>query len=83
MQLIPQALDRLQGNLDEVQQRSRKELAVKFESLIVSSKLAKTSYLLSRIDKTKLHQEKAILYGKVRLGYVVEPRYFNSDIADG
>ena len=66
MQLIPQALDRLQGNLDEVQQRLRKELAVKFESLIVSSKLAKTSYLLSRIDKTELHQEKAILYGKVR-----------------
>ena len=72
MQLIPQALDRLQGNLDEVQQRSRKELAVKFESLIVSSKLAKTSYLLSRIDKTELHQEKAILYGKVR--NMLEPR---------
>ena len=72
VQLIPQALDRLQGNLDEVQQRSRKELAVKFESLIVSSKLAKTSYLLSRIDKTELYQEKAILYGKVR--NMLEPR---------
>ena len=68
MQLIRQVLDRVQGNLDEVQQRSRKELAVKFESLIVSSKLAKTSYLLSRIDKTELHQEKAVLYGKVRVG---------------
>ena len=74
MKLISKALDRLQGSLDEVQQRSRKELAVKFESLIVSSKLSKTSYLPSRIDKTDLHQEKAVLYGKVRLMLLLGPR---------
>ena len=65
---VLQALDRLTGDLDEVELRSRKELAVKFESLIVSSELAKTNYLISRVDKTELHQEKAILYGKVCCG---------------
>ncbi len=61
-------LDRLQeatkGDGGDLQ--TRRELAVKFQSLVVASDLVNPSALLSKIDKSEMHHERAILHGKVR-----------------
>ena len=42
------------------------DLRAKFQALIIKSSLVRPEYLLSRLEKTDMHQEKAILHGKVR-----------------
>ena len=42
------------------------ELRAKFQALIIKSSLVRPEYLLSRLEKTDMHQERAILHGKVR-----------------
>ena len=42
------------------------DLRAKFQALIIKSSLVRPEYLLSRLEKTDMHQEKAILHGKVK-----------------
>ena len=53
-------LDRLQSSESE-----KDNLREKFRSFIVKSTFVRAQFLLSRIEKTDMEQEKAILYGKV------------------
>ena len=63
-QLASAYLDRIEkkGNDEDTES----SLRAKFQSLIVTSSLVRASFLLSRLEKTDLEQEKAILYGKVK-----------------
>jgi hypothetical protein len=58
--LASKYLDRLEAEKDE-------DLRKKFQALIVKSSLVNTAFLLSRLERTDMEHEKAILYGKVRL----------------
>lgn len=61
-QLASTYLDRLlQPNA-----RADEALRQRFRNLIVQSTLIRPNFLLSRLEKTDLEQEKAILHGKVR-----------------
>lgn len=57
--------------IDLLEECKDKVIRAKFQTLIVNSSLVKPNFLLSRIEKSSMHQEKAMLYGKVGQGHGV------------
>lgn len=63
MQLATTYLDLLSKVADP---KETAKLRAKFQTLIIKSSLVRPEYLLSRLEKTDMHQEMAILHGKVK-----------------
>lgn len=62
-QLASTYIDLIESGSEDDEEKDK--LKEKFRGLIVQSNLVRGDFLLSRLEKTDMHGEKAILYGKV------------------